>query len=47
MTWQIVPGILGKLVSGPDPKKSERAVKTMLKMTKLDIARLKKAYILK
>ncbi len=43
VTWQIVPGVLTKLLSDPDPKKAQRAMKAMLKMTKLDIAELKNA----
>jgi predicted 3-demethylubiquinone-9 3-methyltransferase (glyoxalase superfamily) len=45
VTWQIVPTILGELLhGGKDPKKSQSAVKAMLQMTKLDIAKLKQAY---
>jgi predicted 3-demethylubiquinone-9 3-methyltransferase (glyoxalase superfamily) len=44
LSWQIVPNILGKLMSGPDPKKSEKVMQAMLKMKKLDIGKLKRAY---
>jgi predicted 3-demethylubiquinone-9 3-methyltransferase (glyoxalase superfamily) len=44
VSWQIVPTILGELLSDPDPAKSGRAMAAMLKMDKLDIAELKKAY---
>lgn len=44
VTWQIVPSALGELMSGPDPKKSERVMKAMLAMTKIDIEGLKRAY---
>jgi len=44
VSWQIVPTILGKLMSDPDPVKSERVMKAMLQMKKLDIAVLKQAY---
>ncbi|HZS42963.1 MAG TPA: VOC family protein [Candidatus Paceibacterota bacterium] len=44
MTWQIVPSALGKLMSDPDEEKSERVMKAMLGMTKIDIAGLQKAY---
>ncbi len=44
LSWQIVPSALGKLVSDKDPEKSQRVVQAMLKMTKIDIAGLKKAY---
>jgi predicted 3-demethylubiquinone-9 3-methyltransferase (glyoxalase superfamily) len=44
LSWQIVPTVLGKMYSDPDPAKSQRVMKAMLKMDKLDIARLKQAY---
>ena len=44
LTWQIVPSVLGKLLSGTDPAKSNRAMKAMLQMKKLDIQQLQKAY---
>lgn len=43
LSWQIVPTILGKLMSDPDPEKAKRVTEAMLKMTKLDIAELKRA----
>lgn len=44
VTWQIVPTVLGDLMSDPDPVKVDRVVKAMLKMGKLDIEGLKRAY---
>lgn len=44
MSWQIVPTILGKLMRDKDPKKSEKVMKAMLQMKKLDIGKLKQAY---
>jgi predicted 3-demethylubiquinone-9 3-methyltransferase (glyoxalase superfamily) len=44
LTWQIVPSVLGKLLHGPDPQKSNRVMKAMLKMNKLDIRQLQQAY---
>jgi predicted 3-demethylubiquinone-9 3-methyltransferase (glyoxalase superfamily) len=44
VTWQIVPTILGQLMSDPDPVKAGRVTQAMLKMIKLDISELKKAY---
>src|SRR2546427_1689073 len=41
---QIVPSILGQLLGDKDPQKSKRAMEAMLKMTKLDIAALQRAY---
>jgi len=44
LSWQVVPTILGELMSDPDPVKSGRVMNAMLKMKKLDIATLRKAY---
>jgi len=44
LSWQIVPTVLGKLMQDKDAKKSERVMKAMLQMHKLDIAGLKQAY---
>ena len=44
LSWQIVPVILGELLSDPDHEKSEKVMQAMLKMIKLDIEALSKAY---
>ncbi len=44
VSWQIVPENINKLYSGKDKVKSERAAQAMMKMKKLNIAELKKAY---
>lgn len=44
LSWQIVPNMLAKLMSGGDPQKSNRAMQELLKMDKLIIADLQKAY---
>ena len=44
LSWQIVPEVLGELMSDEDDEKSDRVMQAMLQMTKLDIAGLKKAY---
>ena len=44
MSWQIVPAILGKLMSDPNPVKSQRVINAMLQMKKIDIEKLKEAY---
>jgi predicted 3-demethylubiquinone-9 3-methyltransferase (glyoxalase superfamily) len=44
LSWQIVPTILGKLMSDPDPQKSKRVMEAMLKMQKIVIDDLKRAY---
>jgi predicted 3-demethylubiquinone-9 3-methyltransferase (glyoxalase superfamily) len=43
LSWQIVPSILGELLEG-DAEQSQRVMQALLKMVKLDIAGLKKAY---
>jgi predicted 3-demethylubiquinone-9 3-methyltransferase (glyoxalase superfamily) len=43
LSWQIVPTILGKLMQDKDPAKSQRVMKAMLQMQKLDIEGLKRA----
>lgn len=44
LSWQIVPAVLSKLFSSPDPEKTKRVMGTMLQMKKLIIADLQKAY---
>jgi predicted 3-demethylubiquinone-9 3-methyltransferase (glyoxalase superfamily) len=44
LSWQIVPAVLDKLMTGTDPVKAKRASDAMLKMVKLDIAALQAAY---
>jgi len=44
VSWQIVPVVLVQMISDPDPAKAGRAMEAMLKMKKLDIAGLKRAY---
>lgn len=43
VSWQIVPTVLVKLLSDPDPVKSARVMQAMLQMKKLDIAALQRA----
>lgn len=43
VSWQIVPTILGELVSGKDAAQSQRVMRAVLKMVKLDIKKLKQA----
>jgi predicted 3-demethylubiquinone-9 3-methyltransferase (glyoxalase superfamily) len=43
VSWQIVPPILGELLNDEDDEKSKRVLQAMLKMTKLDIKKLKQA----
>lgn len=42
--WQIHASVLDKMLADPDRAKAKRAMEAMLKMKKLDIARLQAAY---
>lgn len=44
VTWQIVPAVLKELLSDPDPEKSQRVMKALIKMKKIDIETLEQAY---
>lgn len=44
LSWQVVPTILGKLMSDPDRNKAGRVADAMMQMIKLDIATLQSAY---
>jgi predicted 3-demethylubiquinone-9 3-methyltransferase (glyoxalase superfamily) len=44
LSWQVVPTVLGKMLSDSDPKKSQRVMKAMLQMDKIEIGTLKQAY---
>ena len=43
VSWQIVPTLLGELMSSKDAAKSQRVMEAMLKMVKLDLKKLKEA----
>ncbi|MES2215966.1 MAG: VOC family protein [Patescibacteria group bacterium] len=42
LSWQVVPSILPKLLTDPDPKKAQGAMKAMLTMKKIDIEGIKR-----
>ena len=44
LSWQIVPTVLLEFLGDKDPAKSQRVMKAMLRMKKLDIKILKQAY---
>jgi predicted 3-demethylubiquinone-9 3-methyltransferase (glyoxalase superfamily) len=44
LSWQIIPNALGELMGDPDPAKAGRVMQVMLKMTKIEIAELQRAY---
>jgi len=42
--WQIIPSALGKLMNDPNPKKSRAVFQAMMKMNKIAIKDLERAY---
>jgi predicted 3-demethylubiquinone-9 3-methyltransferase (glyoxalase superfamily) len=44
LSWQIVPNAVGRYMSDKDPKKAQRVMEAVLKMKKIDVAALDKAY---
>ena len=44
ITWQIVPGRFMELINDPNPKKVKAVMNAMMKMVKLEVATLEKAY---
>jgi predicted 3-demethylubiquinone-9 3-methyltransferase (glyoxalase superfamily) len=44
VSWQVIPSMLIDWISDPDPVRAARTTEAMLKMSKLDIAALRKAY---
>ena len=44
LRWQIVPKVMDEMMNDRDPAKSKRVTDAMMKMNKLDIATLEKAY---
>ncbi|MCC7353297.1 MAG: VOC family protein [Anaerolineae bacterium] len=44
VSWQIIPTALGQMLQDKDPQKAQNVMQAMLKMTKIDIATLKRAY---
>jgi predicted 3-demethylubiquinone-9 3-methyltransferase (glyoxalase superfamily) len=44
LSWQIIPTTLGELMGDPDPGKSQAVLQAMLKMDKIVIEDLQKAY---
>lgn len=44
VSWQVVPPILGQLLFDKNPAKSKNVLDAMMKMKKIDIAKLKEAH---
>jgi predicted 3-demethylubiquinone-9 3-methyltransferase (glyoxalase superfamily) len=44
LSWQIIPTTLSEMLSDPDPEKAGRVMQAMLKMNKIEIGELQRAY---
>jgi predicted 3-demethylubiquinone-9 3-methyltransferase (glyoxalase superfamily) len=44
LSWQITPDVLPEMLGDADPVKADRVMSAMMKMVKLDVEGLKKAY---
>ncbi len=44
LSWQIVPTVLGEMLKDKDAERSERVMKALLQMDKIDIKSLRQAY---
>ena len=44
LSWQVVPTVLEELVSDRDPQRSSNVMAALMRMKKLEIAELKRAY---
>ena len=44
LSWQVVPDVLIKMLSDPDPKKVKPVMEAVFKMKKIDVATAQKAY---
>jgi len=44
LSWQVVPRALPEMMSDPDPARSGRVMEAVLRMKKIDIDELKRAY---
>ena len=44
LSWQVVPRQMAEMYASPDRAAAKRAMEAMLKMTKLDVAELERAF---
>jgi len=44
VSWQVVPAVLGEMLQSEDAEKSERVMRAMLQMKKIDMRALEEAY---
>ena len=45
VSWQIVPRVLIEMINDPDTDKSQRVMQAIFQMKKIDIEKLKRAYV--
>jgi predicted 3-demethylubiquinone-9 3-methyltransferase (glyoxalase superfamily) len=44
VSWQVIPRQLGEILGDPDTERAGRAMEAMLKMSKIDVAALRRAF---
>ena len=44
VSWQIVPAAIWEIIADPDPERADRVMQAVIRMKKLDIEGLKRAY---
>jgi predicted 3-demethylubiquinone-9 3-methyltransferase (glyoxalase superfamily) len=44
LSWQVVPTVLAKMLTDPDPARADRVLQAVMQMKKLDIKKLEEAY---
>ena len=44
LSWQVVPTVIAKMLTDPDPARVNRVMQAVLQMKKLDIKKLEEAY---
>ena len=44
LSWQVVPSVIPKMMTDPDGEKTDRVMNAFLKMKKLDLEKITRAY---
>jgi predicted 3-demethylubiquinone-9 3-methyltransferase (glyoxalase superfamily) len=44
VSWQVVPSVLAEMAADPDPARSQRVMRALMGMKKIDLAELRSAY---
>ena len=44
LSWQIIPNVLGEMLSDPEPARAQRVMQAVLQMSEIDIDGLRQAY---